>query len=323
MLFIDNNENVNNIDYYYKGAIVTAFVSQFSYCWKFLYSEMTSRMVYVLLNTAPLFLILLVMAVFIFIALCSLYWDKDKLVITSIIILAKFAKGIFGGKTGIFSDMSIKVEKDEWGIPLVYIHGKKVPYPLIAYVGILALILYLYIGLAFWDVFFLKESSDCDTEADCFVDGGGNDPVDNCTGIILEGDHITVTCYKYVFDIGTAIGVSGGTITALRLTFSAVAGFWLFWYDFIKKKGAFKICVLLQYIIALFAPVIFVLVTLVIPNKYLQSFQLQKHVVIQICCLSITLLMSLAFPWWRFSQDSDSQKFDSRDSDSKETMLLS
>ena len=59
----------------------------------------------------------------------------------------------------------------------------------------------------------------------------------------MEGDDITVTCYKYVFAIGRAIGVSGSIITAIGLTFSAAAGFWLFLYDFIGKKGCtFIIC---------------------------------------------------------------------------------
>ena len=129
--------------------------------------------------------------------------------------------------------------------------------------------------------------------------------MDNCTEILLEGDNVTVTCYKYVFAIGTAIGVSGGFITALGLIMSAVAGFWLFWYDLIKKKGsAFFFCVLLQYTIAFSVPVIIILVTLVIPN----DIQTQPHVVFQVICLITTFSFSFLFPWWQFSQISDKKK---------------
>ena len=160
--------------------------------------------------------------------------------------------------------------------------------------------------MAFWDAFLLKESFVCDPLADCYVNGGGNDPVDNCTEILMEGDNITVICYKFVFAIGTAIGVSGGIITALGLTMSAVASFWLFWYDCIKgKRWACIFCVVvLQYFIAVTVPVIIVVVILVIPHRYLESLQLQPHVAIQISCLSITFFLGLALPWWRFSQDS-------------------
>ena len=96
----------------------------------------------------------------------------------------------------------------------------------------------------------------------------------------------------FVFDIGMAIGISGDIITAVGLTFSAVAAFWHFLYDLIEEgRCAFIICLLLQYIIALFVPIIFVLVILVIPHKYLESLQLQPHVVIQIICLSLTVLI--------------------------------
>ena len=57
-------------------------------------------------------------------------------------------------------------------------------------------------------------------------------------------------------------------------------------------------------IIALTVPVIFAIVILVIPHRYLESLQLQPHVVVQISCLSLTFFLGLALPWWHFSQDS-------------------
>ena len=262
---------------------------------------MTNRMVYVWLNILPLFLIVPVIVVFTFIAFCSKCLSEEKEKVVKI-ILTKFAKGVFGGKTGVLSEMPLEVEEDESGAPITYIRDKKLSPFLIKYVGLLALGLCLYIGMASWDVFLLKESSICDPVVDCYVNGGGNDPIDNCTEILMEGDNITVICYKYAFDIGMAIGVSGGIITALGLIFSASAAFWLFWYDLIKEEGrACIICVLLQYIIALSVPA-FAIVTLVIPHRYLESLQLQPHVTIQIVCLSLTLFMGLAFPWWKFSE---------------------
>ena len=284
---------------------------------------MTSRLVYELLNIMPMLIILPGFILFSIIVSCSLCpcWVEEKFSTTIIIILTKFAKGIFGDKTGVFSDTNFQVEKDKRGIPLTYIRGKKVSHNLMVFVGLLAFSLYLYTVMAFWDAFLLKESFFCDTQADCFVDGGGSDPVDNCAEILTEGDNITVTCYKYVFDIGTAIGVSGGIITALGLTMSTAAGFWLFWYDLIKgKRCAIIICVLLQYIIALSFVVIicYILVTYVIPpKKHPKSLQLQYHVVFQIICLSMTLFMGLAFPWCLFSQDSNSKDSDFKDSDSQ------
>ena len=249
------------------------------------------------------YVILPVIIVFSFIAFCSTYWTKDKIkfVTTITTTLTKFAKGIFGGKTG---EMSSEVEKEKWGVPLTYILGKEVPCPIIGYIGVQVLSLCLYTVLAFWVTFLIEKSSNCDSESDCFMDGGGNDPVDNCTEILMKGDNITFTCYKYVSDIGMAISVSGCTITALGLISSALATFWLFWYDLIKEGCTFFFCVL-QYIIGLFVPVIFVLVTLVILQKYLESLQIQHHVIIQVGCMIVTFFMGSTFSWSCFSQDSD------------------
>ena len=259
---------------------------------------MTSRMVYEWLNTLPLFLFAPVIFVLGLITICSasLTKDKEKFVL---IILTKLVKGILGGKTGVFSDTNIKPQEDELGIPLTYIHGKKVSCLVIKFFGLFTLILLQYTWAIFWDLFLTEESSNCDSKSDCFVDGGGNDPVDNCTEILMEGGNITFTCYKYVFAFGTAIGVSGGFITALSLIFSVIAGFWLFWYDLIKKKGsAFKICLLLQYTIAFSVIVIISIPILKLPIR----FQLQPRDVIERMSLIVTLFFSLGFPWCYFSQ---------------------
>ena len=216
------------------------------------------------------------------------------------------ARGIFGGRRGVLNKVSFKEERDENNIPLTYIGDKPVRRLHITLLGSLALFLFMYTGFAFWDVFLLTESTDCDSRADCFVDGGGYDPVDNCTDILLANETTTVTCYKFSLAVGTAIGVSGGIITALGLTMSVVSGFWIFCYNLLEGNvRAFKVCKFVQISIAFMVPITILIILTLIEIKF-SSLQLQPHTIIQVFCLSLTFIMGLAFPWWHYSRQSSS-----------------
>ena len=91
----------------------------------------------------------------------------------------------------------------------------------------------LFAFAVFWDIFLIRESHGCDdTTIDCFpanISSFDLRPIDDCSR--WEKVNVTITCFTFVYEFGTALSAFGGLITMLRLLMSTISALLLWCHN--------------------------------------------------------------------------------------------
>jgi hypothetical protein len=279
-----------------------------------------SKIVYVLLEIAPLILIILFCIVFFIIMkyiqecvnLCSKKAATATVVITK--IFSKMALVVFGPPEGIFRYEAAPTEEldEHLGTQVVYIRKKRVDNRWVVMLGVHVLTFGVFAMMVFWDIFLLSESHVCDdTTIDCFAEtdvvNATSGPINDCAKFettLTNNGTTTITCYTFTYAFGPALGAVGGLFTMIRIIMKIISAMFLWAYsnagDKCKRCSCSFRCVFIFHgiLIIFVLPIITAFVAIAVGFS---TLSIPNH--IQVLLFMLTLSIGIGFPWCLFTGD--------------------
>lgn len=239
---------------------------------------------------------------------CCLRFNKKETAIDTYTKLVQFftklTMVIFGPNNSVFHYRPNVDEGDDLEIPVLYIHRKEVPTYLVMMMGSYVISFIMFSVGVFWDIFLLKDSSECDdTTIDCFAQVAGNDtssPIYDCETYEKLGSNVTISCYSFVYSFGPALAASGGLFTMIKIVMGTIAGTFLALYGYAlrkKKKRLLRFTFFLQLFLLLLIPFGFPIVLIVFVVG-LPSLSYAN--IAQVVILIFTLAIGFSIPWINF-----------------------
>ena len=288
-----------------------------------------------MLDLIPVMLAL-VLALFMFVSLLACIKCKHALAIkmsdflwTALHKLSRF----------IFKDIIKEARANDGKGPRIksVSQGKEVPRIIILMIGAYTSALALFAAMTFWDVFLLDKTNVCDDGLDCFPRAKNRSfalrPIQNCSVYTEESTDEPVICYAFVFDIGTAAGITGGLITGANHILRGISAALLAAYNKAeekddaaaivikttegkKKKYWFpRLRVRTQVLIGQHFAVILLsllfIVAVAAAIMLLQFFaKVDIHTVIYAASLLLTIVLALTIPWYKLPSAKQIQSYD-------------
>ena len=213
--------------------------------------------------------------------------------------IIKLAKVFFGTPTGLFHKREATEEEDA-----VYIGNKEVPYGILIRLGVYVISFSLFALIVFWDIFLIKQSNSCDdTTIDCFVNTTAEgELITNCSQY-AELTNITITCYKFVFDYGSALSAVGGLLTMIKITMKIIAAAFLALYGSIGQRCGHKVrlCPLIFHmILVLLIPIAIPIATIILISTS-SLFHFSLAIIFRVILFLFTILIGCTIPWYNYA----------------------
>ena len=274
---------------------------------------------YLMLELIPVMLAL-VLALFMFVSLLACIKCKHALAIkisdflwTALHKLSRF----------IFKDVIKEARTNDGKGPRSVSQGKEVPRIIILMIGAYTSALALFAAMTFWDVFLLDKTNVCDDELDCFPRAKNRSfalrPIQNCSVYSEESTDEPVICYAFVFNIGTAAGVTGGLITGANHILRGISAALLAAYNKAEEKRKMenvvgmqlKTKVLIGHHFAVILLSLLFIVATAAAIMLLQFFgKVDIHNVIYAASLLLTIVLALTIPWYKLPSAKQIQSYD-------------
>ena len=269
---------------------------------------------YVILDLFPLiafmiFICILLMSYIVGLLCCVTCNHIDTAVSSAKLLFKSFTKlamVVFGPPAGVLNYRAHEEEEvDHMDNTVVYIHKRNVPQKIVTMLGSYVVTFIMFSVMVFWDIFLLKESSDCDdTTIDCFAQVADNDssslPVEDCTIYEGYGSNVTISCYEFVYSFGPALAAIGGLFTMIKIVMKVISAVFLGLYGYAirnNKLCLFKFMILFQVLLVFLIPIALP-IALIIFVVGLPSLSIAN--IVQIVLLMLTLAIGFSVPWGYF-----------------------